>query len=157
MLERELGKQSGGDMEPIAESPTRTEDTMQAVAMPGPLMTGLEQNSQTDMHMMPDTCIAQMAGLEQRSPPWLTTKMAEPGAIAVSTERFGLDCGLTSPDMSLNMILDEHLGLGNVNTMLPADVEISPLMLADLCVSYSASHNIPILIAMVCLEAPDRG
>jgi hypothetical protein len=154
MLERQLGKQSGGDMEPITESPTRTEDCMHAVAMPGPIITGLEQNSQSGMHMMSDSWVAQMAGLSQQSAPWPpTTKLAESNVVAVSTEKPGLHCGLTSPDIPLNMTLDEDMGLGNLNAMMPADIEISQLMLSDLYVSHFISHSITILVVMIFLEA----
>ena len=144
MLEQQLGQQSGGDIEPIAESPTWTEDAVQAVTMAGSLMTGLERNSQPDMHMAADACVAQIAGLPQQCAPWpTTTKLAEPNAIVIPTEKFGLDCGLTSPDMALSMALDEHMGLSNANSMLPMDVDISHLMLADLCVGHSVSHSTP--------------
>jgi hypothetical protein len=123
MLERELGKQNGGGSEPVTES------------SPG-IESGLEQNSPTEMHMMSDTYIAQMAGL---SWPTTTTKMGEVGAFVGATEAFGLGCELTSPSMPMSLTLDEHLGLGAVNPILPADVKISHLMLADLWVKQHVS------------------
>lgn len=137
MLEQQLEKQAGGGMDQSSESPRRAEDGLQAVTMPGPLITGFDQNLQPDMNIFSDSWTAPLTGLPQLLPSWpSTTKLVDPNPAGVSTEKFGFDSELTSPGGTapMNMVLDEDIGLGNVTPMSPADSEISHLMLSDLCV-----------------------